>query len=128
MRPASVGCARACALLTPQELLSREPKNYNALVLCGLAHARMDKFDVAEKYYNDACAATPETGLAWQGLVDLYEKNGERLTDVPRKLAAAYKKRLSLPDLDAQKKYDMSVRMVDCIARFDVREAASVLQ
>eukprot|EP00047_Mylnosiga_fluctuans_P014648 m.40155 g.40155 ORF g.40155 m.40155 type:complete len:1571 (+) comp5596_c0_seq1:138-4850(+) len=115
--------ARIC-----KELLAREPRNYNALVLCGLAHARLEKYDVAEKHYSDAGALSPENGLAWQGLIDLYEKNGDRLTDVPKKLAAAYRKRVALPDLDAAKKYDMTVRLAECVARFDAREAASTLQ
>jgi tetratricopeptide (TPR) repeat protein len=111
-----------------QSILSRDAKSYNALVFLGLAHARLEQFDKAEKAYDDACLLSPENGLAWQGLIDLYEKNGDRFLDLAKKLSAAYRRRLALPDLEATKRYDMNLKLAESIARTEPRESAAILQ
>lgn len=111
-----------------QTVLADDPRNYHALVLSGVAFARLEKFDKAEKAYDDATAITPGAALAWQGLADVYEKNGDRFLDLNRKLCAVYRKLLALPDCDQKKRLEISLKLAEVMARQELHaEAVQVL-
>jgi superkiller protein 3 len=57
-----------------KKVLSFEPGNYNALVFAGVSLLNLGRFADSDKVYRDAVALSPSNPLAWQGLVNLYEK------------------------------------------------------
>ena len=93
-------------------------------MLCGLAYARLEQLDKAEKAYSDATAVHSEQALAWQGLVDLYEKHGPMFSDLSKKVSTAYKKMLVLEDVDKAKKYEICGKLADVLCGMDSHEEA----
>ncbi|KAJ9360584.1 hypothetical protein C8Q69DRAFT_410888 [Paecilomyces variotii] len=76
------------------ELVQQEPQNYHAHVFLGLAYDKLNKNDEAEKAYRAATKLKDSDKTAWQGLVNLYEKQGSHKLDAYReatvKLAQIY--------------------------------------
>jgi hypothetical protein len=89
------------------------------MALSGVAYTRLEQFPKAETALNNACAMCPDALLAWQALVDLYEKYGDKFLDLQHKLSVAYKKFISLSTLDAPKKLEYTFKLVDCLTRID---------
>ncbi|QKX57384.1 uncharacterized protein TRUGW13939_04496 [Talaromyces rugulosus] len=63
------------------ELVERDPTNYHAHVFLGLAQDKLEKSDEAEKAYLAATRIKDNDKTAWQGLVNLYEKQGNKKLD-----------------------------------------------
>ncbi|CDO72766.1 hypothetical protein BN946_scf184994.g19 [Trametes cinnabarina] len=55
-------------------VLEYEPDNYNANVFLGLAYLRLDEVEKSEQAYRKAIELNPDQALAWQGILQLYEK------------------------------------------------------
>lgn len=53
-------------------------------VFLGLALGKQNKYDEAATAYTEATNAKRNEALAWQGLIDLYEKQGGRHVDAYR--------------------------------------------
>jgi superkiller protein 3 len=64
----------AKALDLSLKVLSFEPANYNAHVFAGISQLNLSGFAESEKSYRQAIDIIPAGALAWQGLVNLYEK------------------------------------------------------
>ncbi|MCJ1388954.1 Superkiller protein 3 [Xylographa bjoerkii] len=64
-----------------QKVLDVDQNNYHANVFLGLAYAKQDKNDEAERAYNVAAKAKPNDPLVWQGLITLYEKQAGKKID-----------------------------------------------
>jgi superkiller protein 3 len=62
------------ALELARKVLSFEPSNYNAQVFAGLSLLHLDLLDESEKAYREAIRLNASNSLAWQGLVNLFEK------------------------------------------------------
>ncbi|XP_073447000.1 superkiller complex protein 3 isoform X3 [Dendrobates tinctorius] len=76
--------------------LKLEKNNYNAWVFIGLAASELEQPDQAQAAYKKAAEIEPEQLLAWQGLVNLYEKVNQKdfkddLPNVYQKLLELYK-------------------------------------
>lgn len=80
------------ALELARRVLSFEPGNYNAHVFAGLSLLNLLMYDESEKAYRDAASINSTNPLAWQGLVNLFEKteNLAKLKDASLKLADIY--------------------------------------
>jgi len=82
----------AKALELARRVLSFEPGNYNAQVFAGVSLLNLLMYDESEKAYRDAASINPTNPLAWQGLVNLFEKteNLPKLKEASLKLADIY--------------------------------------
>ena len=81
--------------------------------------ARLEQYDKAERAYNDAIQIMPNAMLAWQGLGDLYEKNGSKFLELSKKLSVVYRKILSLPECDRSKTIDVTLKLADALGMLD---------
>jgi tetratricopeptide (TPR) repeat protein len=64
------------ALELSRKVLSFEPGNYNAHVFTGISLLNLSQYADSEKSYREATSLNSTNPLAWQGLVNLYEKQG----------------------------------------------------
>ncbi|THC96519.1 hypothetical protein EYZ11_004018 [Aspergillus tanneri] len=62
-------------------LVQQEPQNYHANVFLGLALDKCNNSNDAEKAYHAATRIKQRDKTAWQGLVNLYEKQGNHKLD-----------------------------------------------
>ncbi|QMW37674.1 hypothetical protein G4B11_000910 [Aspergillus flavus] len=62
-------------------LVQQEPQNYHANVFLGLALDKLNKTKDAENAYLAATRAKENDKIAWQGLISLYEKQGNSRLD-----------------------------------------------
>ncbi|KAH8693970.1 putative translation repressor/antiviral protein Ski3 [Talaromyces proteolyticus] len=92
------------------ELIGRDPANYHAFVFLGLAHDKLGKTDEAEKAYLSATRIKDNDKTAWQGLANLYEKQGSSKLDAYR--AATLKLGQIFADSDERE------RCVDVVDKF----------
>ena len=53
----------------------------NSNVFLGLAMEKLDRHDDAARAYQTAIAGKSNDPLAWQGLINLYEKQGQQKVD-----------------------------------------------
>ena len=68
------------AIKQAKTVLAADSKNYNANVFLGLAYEKQDQYEASETAYRAALKSKDKDFLAWQGLVNLYEKQaGKRL-------------------------------------------------
>jgi len=83
------------ALEITKKILSFEPGNYNAQVFAGVSLLNLGVYDESEKAYQEAIQLNPANALAWQGLVNLFEKTGDlqKLKDASFSLADIYLQR-----------------------------------
>ncbi|KAI8948609.1 tetratricopeptide [Xylaria longipes] len=65
------------ALTQTDNLISRDPKNYQAHVFQAFALDKKNQVDLAEAAYKTATGLRPDP-QAWQGLIKLYEKQGAK--------------------------------------------------
>lgn len=66
------------AIEQAQAFLQKEPRNYNALTFLAFALDKKDKLEEAEKTYDTATKLKPNESTAWRGLIQLYEKQGNK--------------------------------------------------
>ena len=66
------------AIALAEEIIEREPKNYQARVFLGFSHDKKDDLTAAEKAYREAILLRPQDAQAFQGLIKLFEKQGDR--------------------------------------------------
>ncbi|KAJ2970050.1 hypothetical protein NQ176_g8367 [Zarea fungicola] len=64
------------AISKSQDLLKKDPKNYQANIFLAFALDKKGRIDDAENVYRTATSLRPEIDQAWQGLIKLYEKQG----------------------------------------------------
>lgn len=64
------------AIQQAQEILGKDPKNYQASIFLAFGLDKKNRFDEAEKAYEAASTIQPKEAQAWQGLIKLYEKQG----------------------------------------------------
>ncbi|KAI9783596.1 MAG: Superkiller protein 3 [Candelina submexicana] len=64
------------AIKQAAKVLVTDPQNYHANVFLGLALGKQGKYDEAAGAYTEATQVKPNEALAWQGLIDLYDKQG----------------------------------------------------
>jgi superkiller protein 3 len=62
------------ALELARKVLSFEPGNYNAHVFAGVSLLNLSQYPNSEKSYREAISLNDVNPLAWQGLVNLFEK------------------------------------------------------
>jgi superkiller protein 3 len=62
------------ALELAKKVLLFESRNYNALVFAGVSLLNLSRFAESEKSYQEAISGNKTNPLAWQGLVNLFEK------------------------------------------------------
>lgn len=65
------------SLAQTENLISKDPKNYQAYVFRAFALDKTNQADLAEAAYQTATQLRPDP-QAWQGLVKLYEKQGSK--------------------------------------------------
>jgi superkiller protein 3 len=65
------------ALELTKKILLFEPGNYNAHVFAGVSLLNLSRFAESEKEYREAISGNKTNPLAWQGLVNLFEKQGD---------------------------------------------------
>ncbi|CAJ2509124.1 Uu.00g141500.m01.CDS01 [Anthostomella pinea] len=65
------------ALAQAENVINKDPKNYQAYVFKAFALDKQNKLDLAEDAYKTATDIRPDA-QAWQGLVKLYEKQGAK--------------------------------------------------
>ncbi|KAI0205895.1 tetratricopeptide-like protein [Astrocystis sublimbata] len=65
------------ALTQTDNIISKDPKNYQAHVFKAFALDKKNQIDLAEDAYKTATSLRPDA-QAWQGLIKLYEKQGAR--------------------------------------------------
>jgi len=100
---ANLKAARECiakkdfvkALDLSRRVLSFEPANYNAHVFAGISQLNLSLFGDSEISFRQAVDITPTGPLAWQGLVNLFEKIGN--------LAGMKEASLALADIYSQR-------------------------
>jgi superkiller protein 3 len=80
------------ALDYAKKVLSFDPGNYNAHVFAGVALLNVSDFVGSEKSYREAISINDSNPLAWQGLVNLFEKQQslEGLKEATMPLADIY--------------------------------------
>lgn len=66
----------AKALELAKKVLSFEPGNYNAHVFAGVSLLNLSQYADSEKSYREVASLNNTNPLAWQGLVNLFEKQG----------------------------------------------------
>src|SRR5436190_12243389 len=64
------------ALELAKKVLSFEPGNYNAHVFAGISQLNLAQYADSEKSYREATSLNNTNPLAWQGLINLFEKQG----------------------------------------------------
>lgn len=100
------------ALKHCKAVLKLEKNNYNAWVFIGLAASELEQPDQAHAAYKKAIEADPEQLLAWQGLVNLYEKVDQK--DFKEDLPNVYEKLLDLyKSSDKQKWCEVCKKLVE---------------
>jgi superkiller protein 3 len=67
----------AKALDLARKVLTFDPQNYNALVFAGVSLLNLSQFAESEASYRDAISASEMNPLAWQGLINLFEKQAK---------------------------------------------------
>jgi superkiller protein 3 len=80
------------ALELTKKVLSFEPGNYNAQVFAGVSLLNLSRYQESENSYRAAISLNHVNPLAWQGLVNLSEKQGNltRLKEATLALADIY--------------------------------------
>jgi superkiller protein 3 len=83
------------ALELSRNLLSFDPANYHAHVFAGVSLLKQSLFTESERTYRDAIRINSSNPLAWQGLLDLFEKTGNipGMKDASLALADIYSQR-----------------------------------
>ncbi|KHO01021.1 Tetratricopeptide-like helical [Metarhizium album ARSEF 1941] len=66
------------AINNAKELLNKDPKSYLALVFLAFALDKKNQLGEAEIFYNKATELRPQDAQAFQGLIKLYEKQGNK--------------------------------------------------
>ncbi|XP_069819036.1 superkiller complex protein 3 [Dendropsophus ebraccatus] len=100
------------ALKHCKAVLKIEKNNYNAWVFIGLAASELEQPEQAQAAYKKASEIEPEQLLAWQGLVNLYEKVSQK--DFKEDLPNVYQKLLELyQSTDKQKWYEVCKKLVE---------------
>ncbi|XP_073534422.1 superkiller complex protein 3 [Phyllobates terribilis] len=100
------------ALKHCKAVLKLEKNNYNAWVFIGLAASELEQPDQAQAAYKKATEIEPEQLLAWQGLVNLYEKVNQK--DFKDDLPNVYQKLLELyKSSDKQKWSEVCKKLVE---------------
>ncbi|XP_075693260.1 superkiller complex protein 3 isoform X2 [Rhinoderma darwinii] len=100
------------ALKHCKAVLKLEKNNYNAWVFIGLAASELEQPEQARAAYKKATELEPEQLLAWQGLVNLYEKVTQK--DFKEDLPNAYQKLLELyKSSDKQKWCEVCKKLVE---------------
>lgn len=64
------------ALDLAKKVLTYEPANYTAHVFAGTCLFNLSQFPDSEKSYREAVSLNSTNPLAWQGLLKLYERQG----------------------------------------------------
>ncbi|OAA73587.1 Tetratricopeptide-like helical [Cordyceps fumosorosea ARSEF 2679] len=64
------------AIAKSQDLLRKDPQNYQANIFLAFALDKNGRTEDAEKVYKTATELRPTEGQGWQGLIKLYEKQG----------------------------------------------------
>jgi superkiller protein 3 len=87
------------ALELARKILSFEPGNYNAHVFAGISLLNLSQYAESEKAYREAISLNTTNPLAWQGLVNLFEKqsNLNGLREATIALADIYSQRQVSP-------------------------------
>jgi len=82
----------AKALDLARKVLAFEPQNYNAHVFAGVSLLNLSQFAESEISYRDAISVSETNPLAWQGLINLFEKqaNIDSLKEASIALANLY--------------------------------------
>uniref|UniRef100_A0A3Q3WEK4 Uncharacterized protein n=1 Tax=Mola mola TaxID=94237 RepID=A0A3Q3WEK4_MOLML len=100
------------ALKHCKAVLKLEKTNYNAWVFIGLAASELEQPDQAQTAYKKAAELEPKQLLAWQGLVNLYEKTDQ--WDFKEELPNVYQKLVDLyASSDKNKCYEMIRKLSD---------------
>ena len=83
------------ALELAKKVLSFEPGNYNAHVFAGVSLLNLSRYAESEKSYREAISLSDTNPLAWQGLMNLFEKqaNLQGLKEATLALAELYSQR-----------------------------------
>ncbi|KAJ5965506.1 hypothetical protein N7481_012220 [Penicillium waksmanii] len=71
----------ATAVEKARSLVQQDPKNYHGNIFLGLAYDKQNKTEEAEQAYLAATRIKDSDRTAWQGLVTLYEKQGNSKLD-----------------------------------------------
>ncbi|KAI5466851.1 hypothetical protein BGZ63DRAFT_346287 [Mariannaea sp. PMI_226] len=66
------------AVVKAEEFLEKDPKNYQGHIFLAFALDKKGKLDEAENKYLAATSLRPQETQAWQGLIKLYEKQGNK--------------------------------------------------
>ncbi|KAL8855339.1 MAG: hypothetical protein Q9178_008011 [Gyalolechia marmorata] len=69
------------AIENANKALKEDPKNYHANVFLGLGLEKQSRNEESEQAYKAATLLKRNDPLAWQGLISLYEKQGDRKLD-----------------------------------------------
>ncbi|XP_038661172.1 tetratricopeptide repeat protein 37 isoform X1 [Scyliorhinus canicula] len=100
------------ALKHCKAVLKQDKTNYNAWVFIGVAAAELEQPDQAKTAYKKAAELDPDQLLAWQGLLNLCEKNDT--SDNKHELLGIYQKLMKLYESsDKQKWHDVCLKLVD---------------
>ncbi|XP_067885819.1 superkiller complex protein 3 [Heterodontus francisci] len=100
------------ALKHCKAVLKQDKNNYNAWVFIGVAAAELEQPDQAKTAYKKAAELDPDQLLAWQGLLNLYEKNDT--SDNNHELLGIYQKLMKLYESsDKQKWHEVCLKLVD---------------
>ncbi|XP_078070894.1 superkiller complex protein 3 isoform X1 [Mustelus asterias] len=100
------------ALKHCKAVLKQDKNNYNAWVFIGVAAAELEQPDQAKTAYKKAAELDPEQLLAWQGLLNLCEKNDT--FDNKHELLEIYQKLMKLYESsDKQKWHEVCLKLVD---------------
>lgn len=67
----------AKALDLARKVLTSDPQNYNAHVFAGVSLLNLSQFAESEASYRDAISVNDTNPLAWQGLINLFEKQAK---------------------------------------------------
>ncbi|XP_067838960.1 superkiller complex protein 3 isoform X2 [Heptranchias perlo] len=100
------------ALKHCKAVLKQDKNNYNAWVFIGVAAAELEQPDQAKTAYKKAAELDPDQLLAWQGLLNLCEKNDT--SDNKHELLGIYQKLMELYESsDKQKWHEVCLKLVD---------------
>ncbi|XP_072439260.1 superkiller complex protein 3 isoform X1 [Chiloscyllium punctatum] len=100
------------ALKHCKAVLKQDKNNYNAWVFIGVAAAELEQPDQAKTAYKKATELDPDQLLAWQGLLNLCEKNDT--SDNKHELLGIYQKLMKLYESsDKQKWHEVCLKLVD---------------
>ncbi|CAK7208833.1 Superkiller protein 3 [Sporothrix curviconia] len=89
------------AVQQARDVLEADPKSYQALIFLGFALDKSGKLDEAVPVYEEATRAKPGDAQGWQGLIQIYEKQGA--ASIPKYKEAALQ--LALVFRDAEDLY-----------------------